>query len=90
LRETPKLSFGIRPSRREAAADRAGDPTLWGSSSDPIVAATDPAGLGAAKGAFQAPAAALLLRAAAESAAQFTELLPGAQADDGVGAILRY
>jgi hypothetical protein len=51
---------------------------------------TDPAGLGAAQGGFQAPAAALLLRAAAESGAQFTELLPGTRVDDGVGAILRY
>lgn len=73
------------------AADRSGDPELWGSRTDPMTVATDPAGLAtAAEGLFQAPAAALLLRAAAESGAQFTELLPDARAEHGVGAILRY
>jgi hypothetical protein len=73
------------------AADRSADPRLWGSRSDPMLVATDPAALGAAGGdRFEAPAAALLLRAAAEGGAQFTELLPGTRADDGVGAILRY
>lgn len=72
------------------AADRSADPRLWASRSHPMLLATDPAGLGAAEDAFEAPAAALLLRAAAESDAQFTELLNGTRADDGVGAILRY
>jgi hypothetical protein len=39
---------------------------------------------------FQAPAAALLLRAAAEGGAQFTELLAHTQAEEGVGAILSF
>lgn len=72
------------------AADLPAQPPLWGSRSDPMIVATDSAGLGAADGHFEAPAAALLLRAAAESGAQFTELLPGTGAHDGVGAILRY
>jgi hypothetical protein len=72
------------------AADRSTDPQLWGSRSDPMIVATDQAGLGAASGAFEAPAAALLLRAAAEGGAQFTELLPGTPVQDGVGALLRY
>jgi len=72
------------------AADRTRDPQLWGSRTDPMTLATDPAGLGTAEGQFQAPAAALLLRAAAESGAQFTELLPHIGAEDGVGAILRF
>lgn len=72
------------------SADLGEGPSLWGSRSDPMIVATDPVGLGAAGGRFEAPAAALLLRAAAEGGAQFTELLPGTSAHDGVGAILRY
>lgn len=72
------------------AADRSHDPQLWGSRSDPMIVATDPTGLGTAEGQFQAPAAALLLRAAAEGGAQFTELLEHTGACDGVGAILRF
>lgn len=72
------------------AADRGAEPPLWGSRSDPMLVATDPVGLAGARDHFEAPAAALLLRAAAEGGAQFTELLPGTPADDGVGAILRY
>jgi hypothetical protein len=72
------------------SADRGADPHLWASRPHPTLLATDPTGLGAAEEPFEAPASALLLRAAAESDAQFTELLPGTRADDGVGAILRY
>ena len=72
------------------AADRGADPRLWASRAHSTLLATDSAGLGAAEEPFEAPAATLLLRAAAESDAQFTELLPGTRADDGVGAILRF
>jgi peptide subunit release factor 1 (eRF1) len=77
------------------AANRGTEPPLWGSRSDPMIVATDPAALrpaapGAADSHFKAPATAMLLRAAAEGGAQFTELLPGTHAHDGVGAILRY
>ncbi|WP_037913532.1 baeRF2 domain-containing protein [Actinacidiphila yeochonensis] len=73
------------------AADRAGDPALWGAPDDPRLLGSAREALGAhAASAFEAPAGALLLRAAVLSGAGFSELLPGRPADDGCAAVLRY
>ncbi|WP_245833902.1 Vms1/Ankzf1 family peptidyl-tRNA hydrolase [Streptomyces aidingensis] len=72
------------------AADRSGDPDLYASRRDPRVLGTDPAALADDPTAFRAPAAPLLLRAAALGGAAFTEILPPARATDGVAALLRY
>ncbi|MFE6779905.1 hypothetical protein [Streptomyces sp. NPDC057702] len=72
------------------AADRTDDPDLYASRRDPLALGTDPAALGDDPTAFRAPAAPLLLRAAALSGASFTEILPPARATDGVAALLRY
>ncbi|MFF7177498.1 Vms1/Ankzf1 family peptidyl-tRNA hydrolase [Streptomyces sp. NPDC008121] len=72
------------------AADRSGDPDLYASRHNPRVLGTDPAALSDDPTVFSAPAAPLLLRAAALGGASFTEILPPARATDGVAALLRY
>ncbi|GAA4896692.1 hypothetical protein GCM10023405_14900 [Streptomonospora salina] len=79
-----------RVSRLLLSGDRAGEPTLWASASDPLEAAerrdrlTDPAE------AFEAPAGSLLLRAAQATSAAFTRLPEPGDAQEGVGAFLRF
>ncbi|WP_042375113.1 hypothetical protein [Streptacidiphilus neutrinimicus] len=72
-------------------AARGADPAKWGTRSDPELTGSSPEALGEhGAAAFQAPASALLLRAAALTDAAFSELLPSAPADDGCAAVLRY
>jgi hypothetical protein len=72
-------------------ADRGTDPAKWGSHDDPKLIGSSPEALGEHRSiAFEAPASALLLRAAALTGATFSELVPGAAADDGCAAVLRY
>ncbi|MBW8482284.1 baeRF2 domain-containing protein [Actinomadura parmotrematis] len=88
----PAVVRALRDGQVEAlylGADRAGEPELWASPDDPMLLATDPSGLDVA-GAFQAPASALLLRAAAMSDARFTELLDHGDRTQGTGATLRF
>jgi hypothetical protein len=72
-------------------ADRAADPLKWGTRSDPKLIGSSPTALGEHEpAAFEAPASALLLRAAVLTDATFSELLPGSTADDGCAAVLRF
>jgi hypothetical protein len=72
-------------------ADRAADPLKWGTRSDPKLVGSSPAALGEHEpAAFEAPAPALLLRAAVLTDATFSELLPGNAADDACAAVLRF
>jgi len=72
-------------------ADRDTDPPAWGSPDDPRLVGTAREALGThAASAFQAPAGAVLLRAAVLTGAAFSELVPPRRADDGCAAVLRY
>ncbi len=55
-------------------ADRENEPQLWGSHHSPVLVDTSPRGLDDPNAGFQAPASALMLRAAVMSDAEFTEL----------------
>jgi hypothetical protein len=93
LQGIPAVQQALTEGRVETlllSADRSGDPDLYATRADPLTLGTDPAELGDASALFTAPAAPLLLRAAAMSGAGFTELLPPATATDGVAALLRY
>ncbi|WP_448320279.1 baeRF2 domain-containing protein [Streptomyces sp. CO7] len=93
LQGIPAVQQALSEGRVETlllSADRSGDPDLYASRTDPQLLGTDPAELGDASALFSAPAGTLLLRAAALSGANFTELLPPASATDGVAALLRY
>ncbi|MFK4593518.1 baeRF2 domain-containing protein [Streptomyces pristinaespiralis] len=93
LQGIPAVKEALAQGRVETlllAADRSGDPVLHASRRDPQVLGTDPAALGDDPTVFSAPAAPLLLRAAALGGAAFTEILPPARATDGVAALLRY
>jgi hypothetical protein len=93
LQGIPAVQQALSEGRVETlllSADRSGDPDLYASRTDPLALGTDPAELGEASALFSAPAGTLLLRAAALSGADFTELLPPATATDGVAALLRY
>jgi hypothetical protein len=73
------------------AADRAADPLKWSSRTAPQLVGSAPDALGEHRdAAFEAPAAALLLRAATATDAAFSELLPDTSADDGCAAVLRF
>jgi len=72
-------------------ADRSADPLLWGAADDPRLVGSAREALGPHAGeAFEAPAAAVLLRAAALTGARFSELAADFPADDGCVAVLRY
>jgi hypothetical protein len=71
------------------AADRTQDPTKWATTTDQRLIGSAPEALGQ-NPVFEADAAPLLIRAATASGATFSELLPGATADDGCAAIARY
>ncbi|MET8579080.1 hypothetical protein [Streptomyces sp. NPDC005012] len=93
LQGIPAVQQALSEGRVETlllSADRADDPDLYASRTDPQILGTDPAELGDASSLFTAPAGTLLLRAAVLSGANFTELLPPATATDGVAALLRY
>lgn len=71
------------------AADLGKEPWIWGSRTDPLEVSVDRESLSDPENAIQAPASALLLRAAAYTDAEFVELTDNSAAE-GVGAILRY
>ncbi|MUL40437.1 hypothetical protein FZ103_04455 [Streptomonospora sp. PA3] len=72
------------------AGDRSNEPTLWASSSDPLEVAEDRARMTDPAEAFEAPASSLLLRAAQATSASFTRLPEPGDAQEGVGAFLRF
>lgn len=71
------------------SADMGKEPWIWGSPSDPLEVSVDRESLSVPETAIQAPASALLLRAAAYTDAEFVELADSSAAE-GVGTILRY
>jgi len=93
LQGLPAVKEALAQGRVETlflAADRSADPQLYSTRTNPLDLATDPAALGDDPTAFQAPAGELLIRAAALSGAEFTEILPPARYEDGVAALLRF
>ncbi len=70
--------------------DRRGEPLLWASRTDPLELAQDRYELTDPTEAIEAPASALMLRAAQSTDSAFT-LLPGSdEAEDSTGALLRF
>ncbi|MFC3998309.1 hypothetical protein ACFOVU_20455 [Nocardiopsis sediminis] len=72
------------------SADRRDEPTLWASTSDPLELARTRAELTEPEEALEAPASALLLRAAQATRSAFTLLPEQGDADNGAGALLRF
>jgi hypothetical protein len=73
-----------------AAGGGDAEPTLWASATDPLEVARERTSLTEPAEAFEAPAGALLLRAAQATGASFTRLDGRGDAQDGVGAVLRF
>ncbi|WP_234401804.1 baeRF2 domain-containing protein [Thermobifida halotolerans] len=71
------------------AADLGDEPRIWASRSDPLEVSVDRNRLSAPDSAFQAPASALMLRAATQTDAEFVELSE-TKAAEGTGALLRF
>ncbi|MET8212542.1 Vms1/Ankzf1 family peptidyl-tRNA hydrolase [Streptomyces sp. NPDC005373] len=90
----PAVSEALAEGRVETlllSADRSGDPDKWSSSKEPLVVASSADALGSgADASFEMSAAALLLRAATLSDADFTEIPSGRDVADGCAAVLRY
>ncbi|MFC4565075.1 hypothetical protein ACFO4E_24735 [Nocardiopsis mangrovi] len=72
------------------SAGRRDEPTLWASTSDPLELARTRAELTEPGEALEAPASALLLRAAQATRSAFTLLPESADATNGAGALLRF